>query len=610
MPAREYQPVPYSTSLADSPLSSGGEDSGGSARTRKASRVLPEETLDQMETASLKKGRISPSSRFVWPTRRQLTSAGLGVFLGVLAAVLPLGFSSSDGAAQRCLGILIASAVWWVLEPWPPYVTSLCLGLLIVVFRVMRVPDPSSMALVPARIVGSEIGDGELLPPSAAATVVSSAYFDPVIFLFISGFAMGQALEKYHITERLARRLLARVATGGDKLSLVILSLGLLVSGALSNVAAAVLLTAVVAPVARELSDTEAKRTVLSVAFGYRRSEPGSTKCYQKEWHPAAQVVKIRKKFKQGNVGGMITPIASPQNVIALVALRSNGGSDLSFMQWIIFALPVCVLSALAVFTVLKFIYRGERSDATKTIELKEKRGVDTEKDSVASEVDESHAPLNSTDWTVIGIVCSTVFLWMIFDIAGLQSIFGNMGIIGLMSVVAFHCLGILTTEDWQGMQWSVLTLLGGGVALGNAVESSGLLRILANGISKSLEGASVWASATCFFVCTGLVANFLSSTVCAIIALPVVAKVGAVVGHPRLFTVGCALMTSAAMGLPVSSFPNANAAGVVHLSLPGAPPAPVLQSKDFVKSGFPVALLILISLSTFGYAWAMMLGW
>lgn len=105
-------------------------------------------------------------------------------------------------------------------------------------------------------------------------------------------------------------------------------------------------------------------------------------------------------------------------------------------------------------------------------------------------------------------------------------------------------------------------------------MESSGLLRIIADEISKSLEGSSVWASAVCFFLCTGLVANFLSSTVCAIVALPVVAKVsnniswwwllflgrarfalpqvGAVVGHPRLFTVGCAFMTSAAMGLPV----------------------------------------------------------
>ncbi|KAF4749181.1 Solute carrier 13, partial [Perkinsus olseni] len=108
----------------------------------------------------------------------------------------------------------------------------------------------------------------EALPPSAAAVVVSAAYFDPVIFLFISGFAMGQALEKFHITERLATRLLSRVATGGDRLALVILCLGLFVSGALSNVATAVLLTAVVAPVARELSDSEAKRAILEVAFG------------------------------------------------------------------------------------------------------------------------------------------------------------------------------------------------------------------------------------------------------------------------------------------------------------------------------------------------------
>ncbi|EEQ99891.1 Sodium-dependent high-affinity dicarboxylate transporter, putative [Perkinsus marinus ATCC 50983] len=353
---------------------------------------------------------------------------------------------------------------------------------------------------------------------------------------------MGQALEKFHITERLATRLLSRVSTGGDRLAI-----------------------------------------------------PKSTTSYL------------------GNVGGMITPIASPQNVIALVALRSNGGSDLSFMQWIIFALPVCAIAAASVFVVLKFMYSWRRSDA-KMVEMTERRrnsseGVYGESGS-CSDAELRHAPLKSTDWIILGIVAITVFLWMIFDIVGLDGVFGSMGMVGLMAVVALHSLGILTTEDWHGMQWSVLTLLGGGVALGNAVESSGLLRIIADEISKSLEGSSVWASAVCFFLCTGLVANFLSSTVCAIVALPVVAKVGAVVGHPRLFTVGCAFMTSAAMGLPVSSFPNANAAGVVNLSLPGAPTTPILQSRDFVKSGFAVALLISVIISTVGYAWAMFLGW
>ncbi|KAF4740078.1 Solute carrier 13 [Perkinsus olseni] len=544
--SKGYRPVTNSSSstrIADSPSSSsGGEDSGRSAaRTRKINnRFIEDVEIDEgIEKGPSKKGR------------RYRATAGMVSVVGS-AVVLEEVAARTDSLEDDH-----------------------------VIFRVVRVPDPSSMALVPARLVGSEIGEAEALPPSAAAVVVSAAYFDPVIFLFISGFAMGQALEKFHITERLATRLLSRVATGGDRLAIVILCLGLFVSGALSNVATAVLLTAVVAPVARELSDSEAKRAILEVAFG----------C---------------------NVGGMITPVASPQNVIALVALRSNGGSNLSFMQWIVFALPICVIAATSVFAVLKFVYGGRRSDA-KPLELTERRRGSSDgvhRDSEDSEMELRHAPLNSTDWTIIGIVCTTVFLWMIFDLAGLQNVFGSMGMVGLMAVVAFHSLGILTTEDWHGMQWSVLTLLGGGVALGNAVESSGLLRILADGISKSLEGSSVWASAVCFFICTGLVANFLSSTVCAIVALPVVAKVGAVVGHPRLFTVGCALMTSAAMGLPVSSFPNANAAGVVHLSLPGAPPAPVLQSKDFVKSGFTVALLILIILSTVGYAWAMFLGW
>lgn len=48
------------------------------------------------------------------------------------------------------------------------------------------------------------------------------------------------------------------------------------------------------------------------------------------------------------------------------------------------------------------------------------------------------------------------MFLWMIFDIVGLDGVFGSMGMVGLMAVVALHSLGILTTEDWHGMQVSL----------------------------------------------------------------------------------------------------------------------------------------------------------
>ena len=62
------------------------------------------------------------------------------------------------------------------------------------------------------------------------------------------------------------------------------------------------------------------------------------------------------------------------------------------------------------------------------------------------------------------------------------------------------------------------------------------------------------------FTALVAVLANFISSTVAAALLFPVVASVGEQTGHPKMLTVLCALMTSGAMGLPVSSFPNANA--------------------------------------------------
>jgi di/tricarboxylate transporter len=121
--------------------------------------------------------------------------------------------------------------------------------------------------------------------------------------------------------------------------------------------------------------------------------------------------------------------------------------------------------------------------------------------------------------------------------------------------------------------------------------------------VSESLRtgiigSAGPWISLTFFLSIVGIVSNFLSSTVCALIAVPIVAQVGLSMDHPRLFVVATALMISAAMALPVSSFPNANA---------GATGA--VAASDFSRSGSIVALVFFGLLVTVGYLWGLMLG-
>jgi di/tricarboxylate transporter len=103
------------------------------------------------------------------------------------------------------------------------------------------------------------------------------------------------------------------------------------------------------------------------------------------------------------------------------------------------------------------------------------------------------------------------------------------------------------------------------------------------------------------FSALMALLANFISSTVAAVILLPLVATVGQQLGHLKLMVMLCTLMDSGAMGLPVSSFPNANsmAAG-----------AGVLQTGDYVRTGFPMAAFVALLVNTGGRWLAQAYGW
>lgn len=138
---------------------------------------------------------------------------------------------------------------------------------------------------------------------------------------------------------------------------------------------------------------------------------------------------------------------------------------------------------------------------------------------------------------------------------------------------------------------------MGGGLALGTIVDSSGLLLIVADTMGSLLAGESLFVVLLAFSSLVAVLANFISSTVAAVLLLPVVAEVGVSVGHPRMLVLLCVFMTSGAMGLPVSSFPNANS--FAQRDVFGAP---ILSNSHYVKAGFPACALVLVLLNSLGF--------
>lgn len=234
------------------------------------------------------------------------------------------------------------------------------------------------------------------------------------------------------------------------------------------------------------------------------------------------------------NIGGAASPIASPQNLIALQNMNPQPG----WGAWFFVALPICIISILLIWLLLVITFQpGKNTTIVPIRPMKDK--------------------FTGIQWFISIVTLITIALWCVSH--QLQYIFGDMGVVAIIPLVLFFGTGILTKEDFNNFLWTIIILAAGGLALGKAVNSSGLLHSLAKEITSRVDGFSLYGVLVVFAGLILVVATFISHTVAALIFLPLVQQVGQGMSepHPNLLVMGSVLMCSAAMGLPTSGFPN-----------------------------------------------------
>lgn len=228
--------------------------------------------------------------------------------------------------------------------------------------------------------------------------------------------------------------------------------------------------------------------------------------------------------------------------------------------------------------------------------------------------------------WFISGVTVVTIVLWCVTH--QLEDVFGDMGVVAIIPIVLFFGTGILTKEDFNNFLWTIIILAAGGLSLGKAVSSSGLLHTIAGAITEKVEGMSLYRVLVVFAALILVVATFISHTVAALIILPLVHTVGAGMTepHPNLLVMGSALMCSAAMGLPTSGFPNMSkwpsflpfssywnwrltnhaAAIMMEDSQTGQR---YLQVKHFISRGIPASIITFLVIVTLGYGLLLVAG-
>ncbi|KAI8805156.1 SPX domain-containing protein [Cladochytrium replicatum] len=485
-----------------------------------------------------------------------LTGAGV-MFLAILY-FQPMGVEEQSG----CLAILVLASILWAAEIVPLFVTSLLIPMLVVLLRVLR-----------------EEHSHRRLSASEAAKKIFSEMWSSVIMLLLGGFALAAALSKHNIAKGAATWILGKAGSRPSVVLLTNMLLSTFVSMWISNVAAPVLCFSLIQPILRNLDP--------------RRSKYGP-----------ALVLGIAMA---SNVGGMASPISSPQNIVAI----SNMDPAPSWLEWFAVSIPVCIVIDLVIWAVILAMYPCNE-DAPAPPQLFVQRSVvDEERGLPEGGVDEASRPLlvdfrrpsfssgltllpisaTRTKWisltpvqiyiTIISLL--TIVLWC--SSRALESVLGDMGVIALVPLLAFFgAPGVLTKDDFNSFPWNVVALAMGGIALGKSVQSSGLLAEVVARVGPGVAklGSPIWTVAV---VCAavGVATSFVSHTVGALIILPVVYEIGKNLEDPRPNTLvlASALMCSGAMALPVSSFPNMNA-----ISLEGPTGTPYLKIQDFLRIG------------------------
>lgn len=477
-------------------------------------------------------------SRTVWLKRYSQT---LSLLLALLAFCLLLSVKMfKEREKQNCLALLALVSILWCTEALPLFVTSMIVPLGVVTLRLL---------------VDDSVDPPVRMTAQQAAGAVFHSMFSQVIMLLLGGFSIAAALSKHFIAKQLAVSILSRVGRHPLRVLLANMLVATFASMWISNVAAPVLCFSLIQPILRTLKPSHpfAKSLVMGIALA-------------------------------SNLGGMTSPISSPQNIFAIERMSMDGDAP-SWASWFAVALPVALLGNLVCWLVLWAVYRPMRA-------IKEVRPLKPSED-----------PLTRTQVYVIVVSLGTVALWCCNSF--ISNVTGEMGVLAILPMIAFFGFGVLNKDDFNGFLWNVVMLAMGGLALGEAVKSSGLLLSIATGIQSLVAGYSLWQVLVIFCALVLVCTTFISHTVGAMVILPIVQSVGEQMPgdpHPKLLVMGAALMCSGAMGLPVSGFPNMNA-----VALEDATGVNYVSTADFLRAGIPSSIFAFGIIISLGY-WMMLL--
>lgn len=453
----------------------------------------------------------------------------LGLGLGLLCLILPMfiQISGLSYPGHLALGIFLMAAIFWITEPIPIYATSM----LVILCQIFLL---SSRSL----FMTSQGVDLDGYTP-VNYSVFMATLADPIIILFLGGFALASAAVKFDLDRNLTRILLKPFGSNPAYIALGLMLVTALLSAFMSNTATTAMMMTVVIPIAAKFDNADPFKKLITLCVPF-----------------------------SANIGGIATPIGTPPNAIALAALKHEG-FNISFTTWMVCAAPLAIIMLFVTWRVLLFAF----PPAVKKFDM-------------IMEGQFQKQPKAMITYFIFGL---TILLWVTESIHRIPS-----SMTAFIPVALLPALGVLDKSDIRNFGWEVLWLVAGGISLGLSMQNTGLANWVIELVPWAALGGVGLVLAFC--IVAYLIANLVSHTVSASILVPIALGMGLSGVAGQDFNLATSVMmiavvVSFSMMLPISTPPNAIAMS-----------SGMIKTSDMSRTGAAVGVGGIFLLLLFGF--------
>ncbi|MFQ5603123.1 MAG: SLC13 family permease [bacterium] len=445
---------------------------------------------------------------------------GIPIFLAILLLLHPTGLSPEG---QKTLAIAVLMAFWWITEALPIPATAL-------------IP----LALFPALGIMSYRD-------------VAPNYSDSVIFLFMGGFLLAMAMQKWQLHKRLALRIVSVIGTSSHRIVLGFMTASAFISMMISNTSTTLLMYPIGLAVILQLAELKKANT------NEEKLDDGTH----------FQTALLLGIAYASSVGGIATLIGTPPNVIFAGVVTSifPQAPAVGFFQWMLIGVPLSVLFIPVIWICLtRLIFPLSRVE------------VAGGKQVIRQQLAQLGKITRGERLTLIIFIVTAFALIFrrdidlhIITIPGWSDWLGLSALVSDTTVVMFAALLMFAIPvdlkkgefvlDWQWavkIPWGLLLLFGGGIALAKGFQTTGLAAWLGSHLTY-LQNVPVILMILSICLLLTFLTELTSNTAITTIFMPILASTAvAMHTHPFLLMIPAAMSASCAFMLPVATPPNA----------------------------------------------------